>query len=68
MYLRPWEDLPVAGGLNQLVLSAFALGVVGMWAKGKMGMCQIKIIQLKATNVKVVSSAPGGLTDPWMTY
>ena len=32
VYLWPWEDLPVARGLNQLVLSAFEFGAAPDWS------------------------------------
>jgi hypothetical protein len=44
------------GGVIGLVVS-------GLWAKGKMGMCQRPIKKLKATNEKGVSLAQGGLTS-----
>jgi len=37
------------------------LVVGGLWAKGKMGTCQLSIKKLQVANEKGVSLAPGGL-------
>ena len=37
------------------------LVVGGLWAKGKIGMCQLSIKQLKVTHKMGLSLAPGGL-------
>ena len=41
---------------------SIGLVVGSLWAEGKMGMCQLPIKILKATNEKGVFLAPGGLT------
>ena len=56
-----------AGTIRVQVGGSVGLVVGGLWAKGKMGTCQLSIKKLKATKEKGVSSAPGGLTGHWRT-
>ena len=65
--LTAHRSTQTAGTIRVQVGGSAGLVVGGLWAKGKMGTCQLSIKKLKATKEKGVSSAPGGLTGHWRT-